>query len=72
MTRDMVMKGYAIRPAGEAFHVYRPGETDPSIFADTVPQALELIAVDLQQGVIGGTPIRCPGCIAAQCGCLPA
>ena len=72
MTRDFTQQGYLIRNLGTSVQIHRPGEKDPSLFTGTVPEALDLVELDRRQSVIGGALIGCPGCIAAQCGCLPA
>lgn len=64
MTRDLVQAGYRLGRVGELVAVWRPGETEPALYAPSVPEALRLVEVDRQA--------RCADCVTGSCACLPA
>lgn len=70
MTRDKTTAGYLIRNLGTSVQVCRPGETDPAFIVSTVPEALA--AADSDKAAADGPLLRCPGCKADACDCLPA
>lgn len=69
MTRDKTTAGYLIRNLGTSVQVCRPGETEPAFTVPTVPEALALVDVDKRAAA--GPLLRCPGCVALSCECMP-
>lgn len=62
------MNGYLIKNNGTSVQVMRPGEPQASFETATVPAAMDWMDADKLRG---GTPIRCPGCVPADCPCVP-